>query len=122
LIGSTLVSWGTVKGVVERFNSHSDPCTFNIYPASGPQNIRCVFKHSMIGEAVAEVNHTVTVAGELKYRPKQVTPYECFVARIDMHPPDDELPKLGELYNIFPNATGEVETLEFIRKIRDEWQ
>ncbi|MCB2263067.1 MAG: hypothetical protein LGR52_09030 [Candidatus Thiosymbion ectosymbiont of Robbea hypermnestra] len=123
LIGSAIVSWGAIKGVVERFNSHSQPCTFNIYPASGPQDVRCVFdRRSMMDKAIAAVNHTVTVTGELKYRPRHFTPYECSVARIDIHPPDDELPKLGELYGINPNVTGELETLEFIRRIRNEWQ
>jgi len=122
LISSTIVSWGSVKGVVELFNSHSDPCAFNIYTDYGPQNVKCVFKRSMMDKAVEAVNHTVTVTGELKYRPRKLTPYECSVEEIEIHPSDRELPRLEELYGIAPDATGDVKTLEFIRGIRDEWQ
>ena len=122
LIGPTIVSWGAVKGVVERLNIHSRTYAFNIYPASGPQNVKCVFNPSLMDKAIAAVNHTVTVTGKLKYRPNQLTPYECSAEEIERHPSDGELPKLEELYGIAPDATGDVETLEFIRGIRDEWE
>jgi hypothetical protein len=94
---------------------------FNIYPRRGP-GVRCIFKPDLLEEAAASVARTATVSGVLKYREGEFPPYVCHVKSIDIHPKGDELPTLEDLRGVAPAMTGELCTVEFIRRIRDDWQ
>jgi len=122
VLGRAYVGKGSIKGAVERFNSHNEPLYFYIYPPIGTRSVKCVFSRDLLDKAVNAVNKNVTVLGTLKYRPNQLFPYECFVDDIQTHQPDNELPTLSELFNIAPDATGNLGTVDFIRKVRSEWQ
>ncbi len=122
LLSGYITSFGTIKGEIETFAGHKEPYHFNLYHPLGGQAIKCIFKKELKDLAGKAVNKNVTVTGMLRYRPEKYLPYECHVKEIHIHPLDSELPTLGSIGGIAPHATGETDTLDFIRKVRDEWQ
>lgn len=122
LMSGYTTSFGTIKGEIETFSGHTEPYHFNLYHPLGGQAVKCIFKKNLKELAGKAVNKSVTVTGMLRYRPEKYFPYECQVKEIHIHPLDSELPTLGSLGGIASNATGETDTLEFIKKVRDEWQ
>ncbi|WP_156820533.1 hypothetical protein [Thioalkalivibrio thiocyanodenitrificans] len=121
VLSRTMVTYGTVNGIVERFNSHSEPHYFYLYYPYTGHAVKCIFPKSMLMLAAQAVEKNVTVTGELKIRDKKFHPSECVVKDIEIHPSDSELPLMNDLIGVAPDATGAESTFEFIQKIRDEW-
>ena len=112
------VSWGSVCGHVERFNSHGQSRYFYLYSKLGDV-VRCDFAQGLLERAVASVERNVTVTGKLRYKADQRGPYQCRVEHIDIHERDSELPELK--VGAYPHMTGDVSTSEYLREIRDGW-
>jgi hypothetical protein len=113
---------GSVRGRLEAINLHAGANNFRIYPIVGPHKVICRFPQSLIDQAVAAVNQRVVVIGILHYREGEHFPHQIDVADVKFLQPDSELPTLSELRGIAPDATGELKSEEFIRKLRDAWQ
>ena len=111
-------SWGTVRGHVERYNTHGKARYFVLYPRLGG-SVRCEFSKNLIDQAAASVERNISVTGLMKYRPGHYIPYRCTVEKIEIHEPDDQLPELQ--LGVFPNITGEMTTFEYLQEIRDGW-
>ncbi|MCY4039689.1 MAG: hypothetical protein OXF72_00350 [Gammaproteobacteria bacterium] len=111
-------SWGSVRGHVERFNSHGKYRNFYLYSKLG-ETVRCDFSKEMLGLAVAAVEKSVTVTGRLHYRIGHVSPYKCQVHDIDIHEADSELPELE--VGVYPHMTGDSTAADYLKEIRDGW-
>jgi len=111
---------GTMSGVLEAINIHGGNNKFTIYPLAGPHKVVCHFPSSQLVEAISAVNKHVSVQGTFKYRSKAFHPYEVEVKEIEVFPDDDELPSLSSLRGIAPNATGDIDSVKFVRELRDD--
>lgn len=123
ILGPDEYEMGSVSGLLEQINVHANQNIFTIYPTSKLPKLRCVFPKELRAEAVRSVDHYVRVYGQMKFktRLKGAHPYEMLVKEIEIYPPDDELPTLSELLGVAPNATGDLTSDEFIRRVRHEW-
>ena len=110
---------GSMSGMLEAINIHDSTNRFTIYPLAGPNKIICHFPISKLEQAIDAINHHVRVQGTFKYRTKAQLPHEVEVKEIDILPPDDELPSLSSLRGIAPNATGNIDSVAFVREIRN---
>ncbi len=119
ILERSLTSHGSVSGLLERVNLHNKR-EFFIYPPIPDRNVKCLFAHDQFDDVRMALGRQVTVYGELSYEPGQVLPYKARVARIERHPPDEELPSLSSLRGIAPDCTGELDSVEFVRRLRDE--
>jgi hypothetical protein len=120
LLGGKIKSYGTVKGIVQRYNSHSKEKNFFVYPPIGGR-VKCIFKDEDRDIASEAVEKNVMVYGLLKYRDGDYAPFEVNVTKIEVIDADKNLATLSGLSGSSPNATGTQTSLEFIRKARDEW-
>lgn len=120
LLRGKVQSYGSVKGVVERYNSHGQQKYFHIYPPIGGR-VRCSFTEEHRQKASLAVDKNVIVRGLLKYRAGEFAPSEISVDSIEILPSDDQLPMLSALSGVAPNATGDQTSVDFVRKLRDDW-
>ncbi|MGH8003743.1 MAG: hypothetical protein ACRECJ_03345, partial [Limisphaerales bacterium] len=61
----------------------------------------------------------VSVSGTLRYKKREVFPYQIDVKNLDIYPPSKKLPSLNSLRGMAPNVTGGLDSVTFIRKLRD---
>ena len=59
------------------------------------------------------------MSGTLRYKQNEVFPYQIDVEKIEIHPPEEELPTLASLRGIAPDMTGSLDSVEFVRKLRN---
>jgi hypothetical protein len=115
----TLTAEGSVTGFLEGLNVHNEKNRFALYPAIGG-SVACVFEDDMFEQVRAAVKRNVTVYGTLSYPHDSPHPTKVQAKKLDVHPPDDELPTLGKLRGAFRGCTGGKTAVEFVRAIRDE--
>jgi hypothetical protein len=118
-ISGEITEEGRMSGLLESINIHADANRFNIYPAAGPSRVVCHFPRSKLDEAVEALGKHVCVSGSFKYRKHELVPHEVIVRDIEIFPLDDQLPSLAGLRGIAPNATGDVDSVAFVRSIRN---
>ncbi|MDV2503611.1 MAG: hypothetical protein RX318_06635 [bacterium] len=112
---------GSIEGMLEAINIHKGANVFRIYPIIGPKKVSCHFPNRLREDAIGAVDNFVSIEGTLKYMKNAPFPHEIKVSKIEVYPPEDELPSLEDLRGIAPEATGDMSSEEFVRKIRDEW-
>ena len=110
---------GSMSGLLEAINIHDSTNKFTIYPLAGAKKIVCHFSSDKMQEAIDAINQHVCVQGSFKYRSKALFPHEVEVKEIEVLPPDSELPSLSSLRGLAPNATGDKDSVAFVREIRD---
>ena len=111
-------SLGSVKGRVEKYNSHGDAKNFHIFPAIGGR-IKCVFNEDQKELTGEFVNKNATVHGLLKYREGDFFPYEVIVHSMEKIDSDENLQTLSSLFGSSPLATGSQDSVEFIKSTRN---
>ena len=110
----------SVSGKIEAMNIHSEPARFYLYPVSGPARVRCIFNPAVLMEDVrTAINRHTTVHGLLDYESGEPFAVEVVVDRVEVHPPDDQLPTLASLFGSAPDFTGGVGCVAFVRELRD---
>jgi len=119
ILGSSVPCDGSVSGTLERVNVH-DSSEFVLYPPIPGCRIKCAFPESMLGQVREAIKGNVTVWGKLYYQPDRPFPHQVHVDKMELHPPDDELPSLRDLKGIAPDCTGSLSSVEFVRAIRDQ--
>jgi len=113
--------FGTVEGDLDQINVHKGINIFYIYPQIGPNRVKCHFPESLLNDAKAAIGFQVAVVGLLKYQARSNYPNEINVEEIEVYPDETELPTMTDLRGLAPNATGELSSEEFVRKLRDAW-
>lgn len=121
LLGLDEIIEESMTGTLEMVDVHTrNKC--RIYPVVGPKRIDCYFSPELLPTVIAGVNHYVNVKGKFKYKSRYPFPYAVEVTHIEIYPPENELPTLFDLQGIAPNATGEINSEDFVRGMRDnEW-
>lgn len=118
ILGSAIPSIGQVTGRLERLNVH-DRYEFVLFPVAGTR-IVCVFDQSILEQVRMGVKRSVTVSGILYFQPDKLFPNRVRVQEMEIHPPDEELPRLRDIKGIARRCTGNMTSVEFVRAIRDE--
>lgn len=117
-LGTEPKARGTVKGLVEKLNVHGRH-EFTLYPPIGTTEIRCTFPEDLYDTVLRAMKHSATVTGLLTFRADKAYPDWVQVEKIEVHSPDAQLPTLGSLRGLFPDATGGKTAVEFTQGIRD---
>ncbi len=122
IMGSDEFEIGSYTGMLEAINIHNQN-VFYLYPTSHLPKLKCVFSQNLREEAISAIGHYVTVMGVKKFKPnvRGGIPYEMRVQSLSIHPSEEDLPTLTDLKGIAPNATGDEQSEDFVRGIRDEW-
>jgi len=118
ILGNSIPSDGSVSGILERVNVHNRN-EFVLYPPIPGYRIICEFPDEMLGQIRQAIKNNVTVWGTLYFQPDTPFPHQVHVSRLEIHPPDNELPKLRDLKGLAPNCTGGLKAVEFVRSLRD---
>lgn len=121
LLAEVDITEGSIEGVLEAINIHEEANVFRIYPIVGPKKVSCHFPNRLREDAIGAIDKFVSIEGTLKYAKNAPFPHEIKVSKIEAYPPEDELPSLEDLRGIAPEATGDMSSEEFVRKIRNEW-
>ena len=112
----------TVDGKLEQINIHNKANKFTIYPTlSTSSSVTCKFPQKLLEEVQNTLGSLVSVSGECVYRPDAILPYKIEVHEMEVLPPSEELPSLGDLFGIAPGMTGGKTSEQFVREIRDQW-
>lgn len=119
-LGPDEVTQGSISGMLELINIHASANTFRIYPIVGPKKVDCHFNKDKLDKAISGINHYVDVSGSLRRKSKDKFPYAMDVIEIEIYPDERELPSIFDLRGIAPNATGDIKSEDFVRRIRDE--
>ncbi|MBI3465124.1 MAG: hypothetical protein HY000_19015 [Planctomycetes bacterium] len=119
ILGSSVGAEGFVSGRLERLNVHNRN-EFVLYPPIIGASIVCHFPDELFERVRDAIKRSVTVCGTLFYVPDKPFPDRVHVRALEIHPPDDELPKLRELRGSFRGCTDGLSSVEFVRSTRDE--
>jgi len=117
ILGSAIPSEGEVTGCLERLNLHGRS-EFVLFPVAG-HKIACTFHKSLLEAVRKGIKRTVTVSGTLYFQPDKPLPERVRVKRMEIHPPDNSLPRLRDLKGLSRRCTGKMTSVEFVRAIRD---
>lgn len=123
-LGPDQYAVGSVTGMFEQLNVHGRNHSFTIYPTFGEPSLRCQFDKSdkeLRDDVVGAVDHYVKVFGTLHYKAGSWHPHAINATRIEVFPPESQLPTLDDLFGIAPDATGNEPTEDFVRKVRNGW-
>lgn len=123
ILGPDQYEYGSVTGLLDQINIHANQNVFTIYPTSKQPKLRCIFQQHIKKDAIKAVGEYVKVYGQLKFKTKigDGHPYEMAVRDIEVFPRNEELPTLASLRGIAPNATGNLTSEQFVRRIRNDW-
>jgi len=118
ILGKDIVSEGSVTGQLDAVNVHAR-YEFHIYPVIGPTKILCRFPTELIQTVKAGIRKQVNVTGKLRYKEKDIFPYQVDVKEIEIYPDKEELPTLSSLRGMVPRMPGQ-DAVSFVRRLRDE--
>jgi len=118
IIGPDELMEGSISGTLEKLNLHNTT-RFDIFPTIGPKQVACDFKPELKPDVIAAVDKYVSVTGKLRYKRLEDFPYAINAEKIEIPPPENELPSLLDLRAMAPDLTGGVNALDFVKGIRD---
>ena len=119
ILGPDEFTQGSISGMLETINFHNTN-RFTLYPKVGPERVAGTFNESLRSSVKAAIGNFVTVVGKLKYKQWASFPHGIIAEDFDVHEPDSELPRLSELRGAFAGITGDLSSIEFVEKIRNE--
>ena len=119
LLGPENIQAGSISGKLDAINVHNSANKFCLYPALGPKKVMCHFPEAMVDEAIAAIQRNIEVSGTFKYKRRDFFPYEIEVEKLRVFPRIDELPSFMSLRGLAPNATGDLDSVAFVRERRN---
>jgi len=118
ILGQDITARGSLSGRLDSVNVHNI-LQFHIYPVIGPTKILCIFPDSLLPDVRKAIRNNVNVTGILRYKRRETFPYRIDVEEIEIYPPPQDLPTLQSIRGMAPNATGHLDSVAFIRRLRD---
>ena len=109
-----------MTGVLDQVDMQRGQNVFTIYPTTH-QFVTLRLPSGATARIVEAIGHYVHVYGQLKYKRRDSHPYEMLVQRIEVYPPEEELPTLEDLHGIAPDATGGCRAKSLYGTLRNEW-
>jgi hypothetical protein len=114
------VSYGGIEGMLEAVNIHGAARRVWIYPKIGEERVRCDFLPGTSDQIREALGHYVRVTGLKFFRSTSPFPFRINVKDLEIIS-DEKIVSLNQLSGIAPDATGEMSSVEFVRRIRNEW-
>jgi hypothetical protein len=114
------VSYGGIEGMLEAVNIHGAARRVWIYPKIGEERVRCDFLPGTSDQIKEALGHHVRVTGLKFFRATSPFPFRINVKELEVVS-DEKIVSLNQLSGIAPDATGEMSSVEFVRRIRNEW-
>ena len=111
---------GSVQGDLLAVDLHGRQNIFYVYPQIGPGRIRCIVPQELKDKAVRALEERVEVRGTLLYPKDSFFPTSVEATEISVLEPTEI--SLFDLRGVAPQATGELSAVDFVRKLRSEWQ
>ena len=109
-----------IEGVLEQINIHAHANTFFIYPDIGPSRVKCHFDEDLRYDAMGGLGQKVAVRGKARFRRDH--PNEIWVERLELFPPEEELPTFEDLRGVIAQEFEHSPPSEaLIGELRDEW-
>lgn len=122
ILGPDQMELGSVVGHLDAIDIHNKKNLFKVYPVVGPTSIKCVFRESMLGEAVAGLNRFVRISGELHLKKSEKFPHLIKVSKIDVLPERSDKATLSGLRGIASGALRGLSSEEYVEKVRSgDW-
>lgn len=118
ILGEDIISEGSIEGFLEAVNVHHQN-NFYIYPTITPTRIACIFPIEMLPEVGQALKRYVSVSGLMRYKKIELYPHQIDVREIEIYPKENELPSLASLQGMAPKATGNLDSVTFVRRLRD---
>lgn len=112
------ISVSSYSGFVDAINVHKDPI-FYLYPTTGPSRVPCVFDHALLDDLRNAIKRYTTVFGTFEFVAGSPFPERIVVDRIEVNPPEDELPTLRSLFGVAPQLTRGIDSVTYVRRQRD---
>ena len=112
-----IFSPGFVLGWLRAVQEEHDSLWF-IQPVKGDQ-VACVFRDGLMDDMKGGLGKYVKVTGTLSFRKKESLPYKIAVESIEVYPSEDQMPTLESLRGIAPHLTGDLDSVDFVRKLRN---
>jgi hypothetical protein len=119
VIGPDQTSMGSVSGKLEKLNVHNTS-RFEIFPTVGPRRVVCNFDPSDLQNVLRAVTRYVTVTGVVRYKQWSPFPHAVDMNQLDTHELAEDLPSLESIRGLAPDATGDLSSEDFVRRMRDE--
>ncbi len=111
-------SFGSAKGLVQTYNSHSRDKYFHLYGMFG-EKIKCFFDEDLRDQARDSVDKSVVVHGILKYHTGHITPYEIDVQQIEVYASNEKMSSITSLFGV---TAHDIDLIEELRRARNEWR
>jgi hypothetical protein len=121
LVAEENFSFGTFEGTLDAVNIHGQARRFWIYPKIGPQKVRCDFMPGTAEQIKEALGQLVRVAGLKFFGAGSPYPTRIKVKEFEIVAHEGRV-SLETLRGIAPGATGEMSAVEFVRKVRNEWE
>lgn len=109
---------GEETGFLDALNVH-DELIFYLYPSGFSERVACYFTSELLDVVRPAVKHYVTVRGRMMYLPDSLFPSRVDVNALDIHAPPDKLPTLTSLIGAAPDLIGGLDSVTFVRRLRD---
>lgn len=118
IIGPDELFAGTICGTLEKLNLHNTT-RFDIFPTIGPKQVACDFKLELKDDVIRAVDKYVCVTGTLRYKRLGNFPYAVDADKIEILPPEHELPTLFDIRGMAPDLTRGQTISDFLEEVRD---
>jgi hypothetical protein len=120
MLGEYDASYGGVEGKLDTANIHGYSRRFWIYPTVGSAKIRCDFLPGTSAQIKSALGSYVRVEGIKHFRPQSPYPFRVSVRELTVID-DEKRVSLKDLGGIARGSTQQLSSVEFVRKIRNEW-
>ena len=122
VLGHDYMALGSVTGFLDVINVHKGQNAFWVYRSGGLPKVKCRFSEGIKAKAISSIGKFVHVLGSLKYKSKEIHPYEVIVDDLFIAADESSIPKLSSLWGSMPNILESEESTEFTERQRDEWE
>jgi len=119
LLNSLMPSQGAIRGRLEKLNVHNR-LEFVLFPPIARHAITCAFPEHLVDDVRQAIKRSVTVKGTLYFQAGRAYPDRVRVDSIEIHPYDENLPRLIDLRGMAPGCTGGLSAVDFTQAARNE--
>ena len=117
--GPEIHAVGELTGFIDAINVHRESVFF-LYPLIGPTRVRCQFDRQMLDQVRSSLKRYVSVFGLIEYPEGSPFAARITVDRIEVHPDENDLISPESLFGSLPHLTGGVDSVAYVRRVRDE--
>lgn len=116
MVGSGYTAYGSVEGRLEAISVHGRP-TFGVYDFIEGRRVNCDFPAGMLEQVKEALGRRVLVYGLVRFNESDKPTSVREIQELRLLRTKDELPQAKDIIGIAPDITGDVDSVEHIRKL-----